>query len=316
MMTDFAPVHRQASVWPGAVAVVGLGQMGLPIALRLLAAAFRVTGCRRREPPAPFLAAGGRGCSSPAQAADSCPVVLTLLPSAEALVSAVTGELGLASTTRRNGIWVEMSTVPETVKRSLAERMAERGWSTLDCPISGAPVQLEAGEAVLLSSGQRATHDRVKPVLQAISPRVSYLGEFGRGIRAKYTAHLLLSGHSLVAAEALAFARAADLNIAEVLDALKGTLVSSYVFDHRAHRVLDAPDTPAASSLPALADLLARLHRFAAELHTPTPVLDQTLTHLDGREAQRTDELVVALYRDLTAGSALQARPQPKQEHS
>jgi hypothetical protein len=60
MMTDFAPVHRQASVWPGAVAVVGLGQMGLPIALRLLAAAFRVTGCRRREPPAPFLAAGGR----------------------------------------------------------------------------------------------------------------------------------------------------------------------------------------------------------------------------------------------------------------
>jgi hypothetical protein len=88
------------------------------------------------------------------------------------------------------------------------------------------------------------------------------------------------------------------------------------VFDHRAHHVLDAPDTPAASSLPALADLLARLHRFAAELHTPTPVLDQTLTHLDGREAQRTDELVVALYRDLTAGSALQARPQPKQEHS
>ena len=61
MMTDFAQVHRQASDWPGAVAVVGLGQMGLPIALRLLAAAFRVTGCRRREPPAPFLAAGGRG---------------------------------------------------------------------------------------------------------------------------------------------------------------------------------------------------------------------------------------------------------------
>jgi L-threonate 2-dehydrogenase len=315
-MTDFAPVHRQGSVWPPRVAVVGLGQMGLPVALRLLAAAFRVTGCRRREPPAPFLKAGGRGCSSPAQAVDSCPIVLTVLPSAQALVSAVTGDLGLASTTRRNGIWVEMSTVPETVKRALAERMAERGWSTLDCPISGAPHQLEAGQAVLLCSGRRATHDRVKPVLQAISSRVSYLGEFGRGIRAKHTAHLLLAGHSLVAAEALAFARAADLNIGEVLDALKGTIVSSGVFDHRAHRVLDAPDTPAASPLGGLADALTRLHQLAAELHTPTPVLEQALKHLDPPEAQRTDELVVAFYRKLMAGSALQGGPQPKQELS
>ena len=313
-MTDFAPVHRQGSVWPSTVAVVGLGQMGLPIALRLLAAAFRVTGCRRREPPAPFLDAGGRGCSSPAQAVDSCPVVLTVLPSAEALVSAVTGDLGLASTTRRNGIWVEMSTVPETVKRSLAERMAETGWSTLDCPISGAPHQLQAGEAVLLSSGRRDTHDRVKPVLEAISPRLSYLGEFGRGMRAKYTAHLLLAGHSLVAAEALAFARAADLNIGDVLAALKGTIVSSGVFDHRAHRVLDAPDTPSASRLPALADALSRLRQLAAELHAPAPVLEQALSHLDRRQAEHTDELVVAFYRELMAGSALQTRPQPKQE--
>jgi 3-hydroxyisobutyrate dehydrogenase len=196
-----------------------------------------------------------------------------------------------------------MSTVPETVKRSLAERMAEIGWATLDCPISGAPSQLEAGEAVLLCSGQRATHDRVKPVLQSISPRVSYLGEFGRGIRAKHTVHLLLAGHSLVAAEALAFARAADLNIGEVLAALKGTIVSSAVFDQRAPRVLDAPDTPAASPLRGLADALARLHEIAAELHAPTPVLEQALSHLDRRETQRTDELVVAFYRQLTAGS-------------
>jgi len=304
-MTNFTPVHKQGIAWPGTVAVVGLGRMGLPIALRLLAAGFRVTGCRRREPPAPLLNAGGHGCSTPAQAADSCSVVVTVLPSPEALVSSVTGDLGITSTTARNGIWIEMSTVPETVKRPLAETMAEIGWSTLDCPISGAPRQVEAGEAVLLSSGPRDTHDRVKPVLQAISPRVSYLGEFGRGIRAKHTAHLLLAGHSLVAAEALAFARAADLNISEVLDALKGSIVSSGVFDDRAHRVLDTADTPAASPLPALADALARLHQLAAELHAPTPVLEQALSHLDRREAERTDELVVAFYRQLTAGSAL-----------
>lgn len=102
--------------------------------------------------------------------------MITVLPTADALVSVTVGDHGLASTSRRDGIWVEMSTVPETVKRSLAETLAERGWSTLDCPISGARDQLEAGEAVLLSSGQRDTHDRVEQVLRAISPRVSYIG--------------------------------------------------------------------------------------------------------------------------------------------
>src|ERR1700747_3011987 len=85
MMTDFAPVHRQGSVWPPRVAVVGLGQMGLPVALRLLAAAFRVTGCRRREPPAPFLKAGGRGCSRPAPDGDNCSMLAQGVPPGRAL---------------------------------------------------------------------------------------------------------------------------------------------------------------------------------------------------------------------------------------
>lgn len=259
------------------VGVVGLGQLGLPIALRLLAVGFQVAGCRRREPPASFLSAGGQGCSSPMHVADRCPVVVTLLPSAQALVSVATGQHGLASSTRRDGIWVKMSTVPETVKRSLADTLADKGWETLDCPISGAAEQLQAGEAVLFSSGQRDTHNRVQPILQTISPRVSSMGAFGRGMRAKYTAYLLLAGHSLVAAEALASARTAGLDIGQVLAAINGTIVSSAVFDHRASRVLDPSEPPSVGGIRALADALAQLHQFATKLDVPTPVLTQAL---------------------------------------
>lgn len=199
------------------VGVVGLGHLGLPIALALLREGFQVGGNRRHEPPDAFLRAGGRGYATPAHLAEDCPVVITVMPSADALKSVAAGDGGLGATSRRDGIWVEMSTVPPPVKRQLADTLAEKGWATLDCPISGGPEQLQAGQAVLLSSGGRNTHDRVEPLLHTISPQVSYVGEFGAGMHAKYTAYLVLGGQSLVAAEALAFAGTAGLDLRDVL---------------------------------------------------------------------------------------------------
>ena len=70
---------------------------------------------------------------------------------------------------------------------------------------------------MLLSSGGRNTHDRVEPLLHTISPQVSYVGEFGAGMHAKYTAYLLLGGQSLAAAEALAFAGTVGVDLRDVL---------------------------------------------------------------------------------------------------
>jgi 3-hydroxyisobutyrate dehydrogenase-like beta-hydroxyacid dehydrogenase len=287
----------------------------LPIALRLLAAGFRVAGNCRHEPPAAFVDAGGFGCDTAADLADQCDVVFTVLPSADALISTAIGEHGLVSSTRRAGIWVEMSTVPETVKRPLADSLAEHGWRALDCPISGAPDQLQAGQAVLLSSGSRDVHEQVEPVLQAISPNVRYMGIFGHGMRAKYTAYLMLAGHSLVAAEALAFAGYAGLDLSEILAALRGTIVSSAVFDRRAPRVLDPSGTPAGLNLPALAETLTQLDQFARERGLATPVLDQVRTHLDRRDVEQFDELVVAFYHQLTAKTDTSGPKPSPQEH-
>jgi len=300
---DSCPPHATGAASPLSVGVVGLGQMGLPIALQLLAAGFRVAGNCRHEPPAAFVDAGGFGCGTAAELADRCDVVFTVLPSADALVSTAAGEHGLVSSTRREGIWVEMSTVIETVKRPLADSLAEHGWRALDCPVSGAPDQLQAGRAVLLSSGSRDVHEQVEPVLQAISPNVRYMGAFGHGMRAKYTAYLLLAGHSLVAAEALAFAGYAGLDLGEILAALRGTIVSSAVFDRRAPRVLDPPGVRAAGNLRALAETLTQLDQFARQRGLATPVLDQVRGHLDRRDVEQVDELVVAFYHELTAES-------------
>ena len=83
---------------------------------------------------------------------------------------------------------------------------------------------------------------------------------------------------------------------------LLATIVTSAVFDQRAHQVFDPSDTPAADRRRALADALAQLHQFATELDVPAPVLDLAVGHLDRRYVDRVDELVVAFYRELTPG--------------
>lgn len=288
----------------GTIGVVGLGEMGLPVAQRLLAAGFTVVGYRRSAAPPSFLRAGGRAGTSPAEVAQCCPVVVTVLPSAQSLASVVSGEHGLAAGARGGGVLIEMSTLPEEAKRAAGRQLGEQGWATLDCPISGAGPEMRNGQAVLFSSGPREAHDRVLPLLTAISSRVYYLGEFGRGMRAKHTAHLLLAGHSLVAAEALAFAHKAGLDVADVLAMLAGTIVSSKVFDTRGPRVLDpAGGHTDGVPLNTLAASLAELREFAAQVGADTPVLDQALDQLERLppDSDGDDAGLVALFRQLAA---------------
>lgn len=292
------------------VGVVGLGQMGLPVALRLLAAGFTVYGCARRLPPPAFAEAGGRACRDPAEVAEACPVLLTMLPSADALAE-VAGRL--AVTTRRGGVWVEMSTVSERDKQAAAGTLTSQGWQMLDCPVSGAPAQLQDGTAVLFSSGSPDAHDRAAPVLDAISPRARYVGAFGHGIRAKYTAHLLLAGHSLVAAEALAFAEKAGLSVADMLAMMAGTINSSAIFEQRAPGILElVADQAAHGRSRILGEALEDVRRMADRIGAPTPVLTQAVAHARQLPGHAADELTVAFYHQLTgSGRPRTAGEQP-----
>jgi 3-hydroxyisobutyrate dehydrogenase len=168
----------------------------------------------------------------------------------------------------------------------------------LDCPISGAPQQVRNGGAVLFGSGEREAFDRAEPVLRAISPRVHYVGAFGHGMRAKCTAYILVAGHTLVAAEALAFARKAGLSPADILAMLSGTINSSAVFEQRAPQILNP--VGASGNSHGFGQSLAPAHRLAAELGAPTPVLTEVLRRIARLPGDAADEPVAALYHQLT----------------
>src|SRR5262249_50444755 len=128
---------------PATVGVVGLGNMGLPMAGHLLAAGFGVRGYDVRPEAVDPLAPGGRAAgaggtptASPAEAVAGAPVAITSLPSVAALQEVVGGERGLASAGPDGLILIETSTLPVAAKAEAAEALARMGAVVLDCPLS------------------------------------------------------------------------------------------------------------------------------------------------------------------------------------
>jgi 3-hydroxyisobutyrate dehydrogenase-like beta-hydroxyacid dehydrogenase len=136
-------------------------------------------------------------------------------------------------------------------------------------------------------------------------------------MHAKNTAHLMLAGHSLVAAEALAFAAKAGLSVANVLEMLSGTINSSAVFEQRAPQVLvPAVERAAHGHSRTLREPLQDVRRLAADIGAATPVLEQALRHIHRLPESTADELTVAFYELLAGdgqaiGHPLPARQQP-----
>ena len=131
------------------VGIVGLGVMGRPIARNLMAAGFQVAGFDvAADAMDGFAAMCGLAASSARAVAERSDVVLTLLPGGRALDKSVDGEHGLLAATNVAGVLVECSTLALDIKLAHCARLAEHGWTMLDCPLSGTGAQAAAAEPV------------------------------------------------------------------------------------------------------------------------------------------------------------------------
>lgn len=219
---------------PATVGVVGLGNMGLPMAGHLLAAGFGVRGYDVREEAVAALAkAGGVPTASPAGAAAGAAIVITSLPSVAALNEVVSGQDGLLRTATDGLIVIETSTLPLTVKDEVARVLGQAGAVVLDCPLSGTASQMHARDIAVYASGDPAAIEGCHDVLAAFS-RVQYqVGTFGNGMRMKLIANHLVTVHHTAAAEALLLAQRAGLDPALALRALSDGAGNSRMLEVR-----------------------------------------------------------------------------------
>ena len=250
------------------IGVIGLGKMGLPIARNLIAAGFGVTGFRR-TPSDDLDEAGGKRVDSPADVAAASDVLLSILPDATAVEEIVCGPYGTLRSMRPGTVHIEMSTVDVTRKRSVRDAVRDKGGDLLDAPISGSPPMVGPRLATTFASGEVETVERVRPVLDAISGPWVYAGDFGAGASLKYVSSMLMAIHTVAAAEALAFARAAGLDLELVQRTLDNSIAASALLKQRGPLMRDRRYSPAPGPIDTLEQILDQVADQVTERQAP-----------------------------------------------
>jgi L-threonate 2-dehydrogenase len=170
---------------------------------------------------------------------------------------------------------VETTSLTPAEKRAHAVRIAQTGAVMLDCPVSGTPGMIEAGRGAFFVSGDRATAEGIRDVLETICPRTTWVGDIGAGAATKSVATALVAIHNLAAAEGLAIAVREGGDIAAVHDAISGSPASSAMFEMRGALMAKRDYGSGGGSLEGYLRGLSRVHDTAGAAGA-TPLLDIT----------------------------------------
>ncbi len=285
------------------VGMIGLGKMGMPIARNLIERGFEVIGYRRSGSPE-LIAAGGTVAASPAEVAERAGVLLSILPDTAAVEEVVLGAAGTLTTLQSGTVHVEMSTIDIGDKRRIADAVRARGGDLLDCPISGSPGMVSPRLATTFASGDPASVDTVRPVLDAISGPWVYTGAFGTGARMKYISTMLLAVHTVAAAEAMALARRCGLDLELVQRTLDNSIAASAIWKQRGPLMRQRAWSPAPGPIDTLHSILEQVEGCAAGADLRTPVFAAAKAVFDQAVADGWGELDIASVHDQISGES------------
>src|SRR5437588_4037556 len=255
------------------IAVIGLGSMGFGMATSLNRAGCEVTGYDvAGEAVARFVADGGKGAQTPAQAAHQADIVICVVLNAAQTETVLFGKDGVAETLVKDAVFVSSATMDPEVARRLAKQLEATGAHYLDAPISGGAQRAAQGELTILASGSAEAFAMARPALDAMAAKIYELGnEAGQGAAFKMINQLLAGIHIAAASEAIAFAARQGLDIRKVYEVITASAGNSWMFENRMPHVRDGDYTPRSAGDIVVKDLgimqdMARSARF------PVPV--------------------------------------------
>jgi 3-hydroxyisobutyrate dehydrogenase-like beta-hydroxyacid dehydrogenase len=203
------------------VGFVGLGNIGLPISLRLVANGHDVRVFDVSTKAVDRAVAGGATAADGLRAvADACETVFTCLPSPAVVTEVVAGRDGLLRAGSPGRLIVDLSTNDPAVVAQLADDAAASSSSFLDAPVAGGVPGAEAGTLTVMVGGDRDAFDRVLPLLRCFGQNVFHLGAAGTGSVAKLANNLLAFCNMAAAAEAFLAAKHAGIDPRRFLEVL------------------------------------------------------------------------------------------------
>jgi 3-hydroxyisobutyrate dehydrogenase len=218
------------------IAWIGTGIMGAPMARRLAAAGHHLRVHNRTHEKARALtgdritaitdaAEAGRG-------AECVFIMVSDTPDVESAVAKIEPALARGQTV------IDMSTVAPDAESTIAERLARAGVDYLDAPVSGGEPGAIEGTLTIMVGGNKAAFERVRPLLDLLGKRVTYMGAVGAGQTTKLANQIAVALTLEATAEALLFARSGGLDPARVLEAIGAGAAASWQLNNLGPKII------------------------------------------------------------------------------
>jgi len=206
------------------IGFVGLGAMGRPMAVNLVAAGHELVVCDTDEAKTAILAQRGATVASTArEVADAADFVLACMPNLDAAEAVAVGGDGALAGSRAKA-FINLGTTGSAYSREVAEAMGNAGKAFLDAPISGGPPGAEAGTLGIMCSGDKATFEALQPALEAISGKLVYLNDKpGAAQTMKLVNNIISFGNLSVALEAMTLGAKAGLDPEQMLEVINAS---------------------------------------------------------------------------------------------
>ena len=211
------------------IGFIGMGLMGVPMSLRLLAAGYSLSVWNRNASKTEAARqAGARVANSVAQLVADSDVVMLCVTDTAAVEAIVFGDDGIAANARSGQILIDFSSIEPEATRQMAARLTSAcGMHWVDAPVSGGVAGAEQGMLAIMAGGDEALIDRLRPLLEPLSQRVTRMGPVGAGQVTKICNQMLVSCNVLVMAEVMALAEKAGVDALQIPAALKGGFADS-----------------------------------------------------------------------------------------
>ena len=186
------------------IGFIGLGNMGLPMAINLLKAGHEVAGFDLVQGQIDaFAAAGGKVAQSANATADGADVVISMLPASRHVEGLYLGANGLIAHANPKTLLIDCSTISPKVAQVVAAEAKAKGFAMVDAPVSGGTAGAQAGTLTFMVGGENSVVECIRPILERMGKNIFHAGGSGAGQTVKVCNNMLLGIQMLGTSEAL-----------------------------------------------------------------------------------------------------------------
>ena len=221
------------------VAFIGMGAMGVSMALNILNAGYELTVHNRtREKEEALAQAGALRASSPKEAAAGAEVIIICVSDTPDVEAVILGENGVIHGAKSGAIVVDMSTISPTVTRQIAEELGKKGVRMIDAPVSGGTEGAKKGTLSIMVGGEGDDVKKVEGILKAMGKTITHVGPIGAGQITKAINQIIVAGTFWSIAEGVSLGLKAGLDMEKVIQAVSGGAAGSWGLSNRSGNMI------------------------------------------------------------------------------